>query len=250
MEYKPAIGITCSLWSEKKQWLMQAGKTYDHGKHDYSRLIHSCGGLPLFLPTIEDQDLIADYTGRIDGLLLSGGYDIDPSFFGQQTAHESCIIHPYRDRFEIELAHSARKVGLPILGICRGLQILNIAFGGDIFQDDSLRPGTGRHNTGVEYEPAYHLINLYQDTRLERLAATSQLKVNSTHHQHLDRIAEGFTVSAEAEDGVAEAIERIDGKEYILGVQWHPELMPEDKLSRALFTNFIRASAEYCLRRG
>ena len=241
---KPIIGITCSLWAQKEKWVHQEGRTFDHLKREYYQRVEACGGLPMLLPNVDRDETLDGLLTRIDGLLLSGGDDIDPACYDEPRLFEPSIIHPHRDRVEIELARRARELGRPVFGICRGIQLINVAFGGSLYQDTSLRPGTSPHNSGQPYIPVHHEVIIAKGTRLHNLAGRERVTVTSTHHQHLKRVAEGFTVSATAPDGVVEAIERVSGNEHLIAVQWHPESLPDEIFSRALFEDFIEAARE------
>lgn len=239
---KASIGITCSLWARKEEWIHQEGRTFDHLKREYYQLVEANGGVPIALPNVDREETINALIDRIDGLLLSGGDDIDPSLFGEENLYADSIIHPHRDRVEIAFAKKAAERGMPIFGICRGHQLINVAFGGTLWQDSSLRPGTDQHKSAERLCFIRHPVKLNRDSHLYKLAGSEGISVSSRHHQHIKDVAENFTVGATSPDGIVEAIERIDRDSHIMAVQWHPESNPNDPVTRALFQDFIRAS--------
>ncbi len=238
---KPLIGITCSLKSDDP--VCDDGRKFDYSKEEYYSGIESNGGIPVLLPNVELETTLLEFLSRIDGLLITGGVDVDPSWYGEKDCHSGSEIHPRRDRVEIFLARKARERRMPVFGICRGIQVMNVAYGGSLYQDLSLRPGTGGHKSGKPYVYLDHEVRVISGTHLAQLAGKATVGVNSSHHQLLNRVAPGFTVSAFAGDGVIEAIEKINQDEYLLGVQWHPEMTPRDDLSIALFLDFITVAA-------
>lgn len=234
---KPFIGITCSLKRDDPACL--DGRSFDYAKREYYGRIEAHGGIPVLLPNVEQEDTIMDFLSLVDGLLLTGGEDIDPSWYNEENRFPQSVIQPDRDRAEILLARKACQRGKPVLGICRGIQTMNVSFGGSLHQDVSFRPGTGTHKVDEPYAYLVHDVTIVKDSRLFRLAGREIVRVNSRHHQILNRVAPEFTVSATAPDGVVEAIESVDGGRYLLGVQWHPEMTPDDALSIALFRDFV-----------
>jgi putative glutamine amidotransferase len=182
---------------------------------DYARAITAAGGLPVHLPQHVDP---GEYAGHLDGLLLSGGADVDPARYGAAADLATGPIEDDRDRAEIGLIELAVGEGLPVLGICRGLQLLNVWAGGTLHQDVASharydRPPADRVDT-VVVEPDSRLGAIYGAT----------VRVNSLHHQTVDRVADGWLVTARSGDGTVEAIEW--PKHEVLAVQWHPELLP------------------------
>lgn len=204
------------------------------------------GGAPVMLPLLTGgTDALRDMYDRLDGLLLPGGVDLHPSSYGQAVRPGLRRTDPERDAVELTLARWAMADGKPVLGLCRGLQIINVARGGTLFQDLATeRLGTGRHDfEPPEFERSFlaHHVDVASSSRLRDLAGAPAVLVNSMHHQGVDRLGEGLTVTALAPDGVAEAIEGSD--HFVLGVQWHPEsLVPGDKVACALFDDFVVAS--------
>ena len=206
----------------------------------YSRAIHGAGGMMAMLPpdrvAEDDPDELLD---RIDALVLGGGADIDPETQGVEAHPETVGFNPDRDRFEVALARRALERGTPLLGVCRGMQIINIAFGGSLDQHIPDRLGHEIHRP-TPGSWAEHDIRIEPGSLAASAAGTESLTVKSHHHQGVDRIADGFTASAWAtDDESVEAIESADGH-FALGVLWHPE---EDTTDRLIPTLIERASS-------
>jgi putative glutamine amidotransferase len=201
---------------------------------------------------LEPSPNAVDALTGVDGLLLTGGEDVDPRLFGE-TPHATVIdINPKRDAFEIALAQEARKRNLPLLAICRGIQVVNVARGGTLVQDiPSQIAGALEHRLAVPPHQPYdlaHEVWVDKDTILarlmtDRLAGADSFDVNSRHHQAIKQVAEGLEVSATAPDGVIEAIED-PAAAFCVGVQWHPENFWRTGEFRPLFEGFVEASAK------
>jgi putative glutamine amidotransferase len=214
---------------------------------DYVEAVRRAGGAPRVLdPARENaQEVIAE----IDGLLLTGGEDVDPALYGQTPHSSTKAVPPERDRFELELARRAMDANVPCLGICRGQQVMNVAAGGTLIQDiPSEVVGALTHSIETPlYAPA-HEVWVSRESRLwtvmqEQLGDSETLHVNSRHHQAVDQLAEGFDVCATAPDGVIEAIEQ-PRLRFCMGVQWHPENFWRTGEFRPLFESFIAACEE------
>jgi putative glutamine amidotransferase len=240
---KPVIGLTCSLGAKKEEWVGRTGLTWDFTKREYHRRVEEHGGIPVLLPAVRDEETVAGLCAIVDGILLTGGEDIEPSYYGEENAHGRSLCHPERDRFETTLLRCAQGYGLPVLGICRGMQVLNVHFGGSLYQDLSERPGTGEHLSPEEGVYLPHEVRIAPGSRLAALLGSEPRTVNSRHHQIVKHLAPGFAAAAFAADGVIEAIERAEGDSFLMGVQWHPELMPGDSATAALFSGFVAAAA-------
>jgi putative glutamine amidotransferase len=212
-------------------------------RREYSAAILAAGGLPVTLPYTNDPDFILGFLNLVDGLLLTGGSDINPMLFGEEPISSLGEVIPERDDFEMSLTQIALKQNLPILAICRGNLMLNIAAGGTVHQDIYAENGaTVQHKQMAPRDHASHSIKIKEKTRLHQIFCSDTLRVNSFHHQAVKKPAPGFLVSAEAPDGVIEAIESPDHT-FVLGVQWHPgSLLSKDPLALAIFREFVRAS--------
>ena len=225
-----SIGMTVTQYPE-----------YDGFKlrRDYVRAIEMAGGLPLLLPVC-GEDLIEDCLDSIDGLLLTGGDDFLPELFGELPEPVECEFEPERDHFEMALIRAAWQRQMPILAICRGIQGLNIALDGSIYQDLAYA-GLDRieHRQREDMKLGSHPIHI-SDERLAALLG-ADIVVNSSHHQAIKRLSPEFATAAVAPDGIIEAIVSKDKARYAVGVQWHPEtLLPVS----ALFSDFVAAVAQ------
>jgi len=176
----------------------------------------------------------------IDGLLLVGGPDLDPALYGAAAHPEAEAAQPARDAFELSLLAGARERGIPVLGICRGMQVINVAAGGSLHQHLPEAPGTSEHRRALgSFEGNEHPVELAPATRARDAAAESPHRVISHHHQAVDRLGDGLVASGRsAQEGLTEAVESLDGA-WVLGVQWHPEADPDSPVIGAL----VRAAA-------
>jgi putative glutamine amidotransferase len=187
-----------------------------------------------------------------DALVLGGGGDVDPARYGQPPLENGTLeVDPERDRIDFALFDEARRTGAPVLGICRGLQVVNVALGGTLVQDiPAERPSEVVHaRTREEKTRLDHTVAVAPETRLSALAAAPQVRVNSRHHQAIDALAPGLAITGLSPDGLPEAVEAT-GDTWVLAVQWHPENLAGDPVSRRLFSEFVRAARERAARAG
>lgn len=214
---KPRIGITVSQSRNDS-----IGRLTNGTALAYSSAVLLAGGLPVMLPVLPGTE--RDQLAHLDGLLLSGGVDPDPEVWG--AAHEAGLgeVDPERDRFELELYRLAREAGTPVLGVCRGFQLINVAEGGTLHQHLPNAAGIWADHAQTARPPVLgHRVTLTPDSRLGELHPSGTLRVNSYHHQGVKDPAPGLVVSAWAPDGLAEALEAPG----VLAVQWHPELLQD-----------------------
>ena len=212
----------------------------------YVEAILKAGGTPVLVPLITDEKALEEIVSRIDGLLLSGGGDIDAHLYGEEV-HPSVESYDLeRDRYDMALVKQAAGRQLPIFGICRGIQLINVAFGGNLIQDipSQVPESLVNHYQEEVREVATHSVRIIPGSRLHQILQTEQIKVNSFHHQAIKSVAPEFEAVAWAEDGVIEAIESTEGK-VILGVQWHPEngAVAGDPVMIDLFRQLVNEAA-------
>lgn len=241
---KPIIGITCSLEEKedrKRKFLLKY--PFDYLKRQYSLAVEKAGGVPVLLPNLRDLSLIDDIFKLVHGLIISGGYDVHPKYYRERNVHKSVKLTPQRDRFELTLVKKAKARKIPILGICRGHQLINVAFGGTLFQDLNLREKTSDHATGktLDYKKR-HKVRIKEGSKLYSILGQKEIEVNTSHHQIIKDIAPGFVATAwSMEDEVIEGLESLKDR-YLLAVQWHPEVDFKEKNSKLLFQSLIRSA--------
>ncbi|GIO22787.1 gamma-glutamyl-gamma-aminobutyrate hydrolase family protein [Oceanobacillus sp. J11TS1] len=232
---KPIIGVTASMEVDGMEYKMNLRNI---------RAIEQTGGIPVILPYYHDYQDIEALLDKIDGLYLPGGYDIDPSLFGDSPHPKLGIIIPERDRLENEVISYFLDKDKPILGVCRGCQILNVVTGGTMYQDlDTQYTGQLiQHTQKAAFHHRSHSVNITPSSLLGNLVQATEIKVNSFHHQANRTLGKDFMISAVAADGVMEAFESKIHR-FVLGVQWHPEGLVNlsDDRSLAIYQGFIQA---------
>lgn len=235
---KPIIGLTASLELGRDEYGIELADT---------EAILAAGGLPIMLPHLMEEADIDELAEHIDGLFLAGGYDIDPTLFDEEPHPNLGVIIPSRDAFELALAKKMLALKKPVLGVCRGAQILNIAVGGDMYQDitTQVKANLLQHQQKAPRFHGSHFIDVTEGSLLHRLTGLQRMKVNSRHHQANRQVPEPFIVSGVSSDGIVEAIESTQ-HHFALGVQWHPENMARaaDPASLGIFAGFIEACRE------
>ncbi len=185
---------------------------------------------------------------RLDGLLLAGGVDVDPSLYGEPPHARLGRVERDRDDLELALTREAAARGVPILGVCRGAQVLGVAFGGKLHQDLPSDLGTRVHAAEGD-AAARHRVRLAAGSRLRGILETDEVEVNSFHHQAISVVASGLRAVAWSEEGVIEGVESEPGG-FLIGVQWHPEQMSESEPARRLFAAFVKAAETYAATKG
>jgi putative glutamine amidotransferase len=236
---KPFIGIP-TRYHEKSEYVGQL--------RYYLDAVLWAGGLPLMIPLSTDAELIRAYAERIDGILLPGSpTDIDPQRFGAQPHPKLGRLYPERDITDFTLLDFSERSNKPVLGICFGVQSLNVYRGGSLVQDiPAIVTGAVAHDKDdvVDHpqDPARHLVRVSEGSLIAKLAGKTEVEVNSYHHQSVQRPGRNLKITAVAPDGVVEALEDTQGR-FIVGVQWHPERgFQNDPLSQALFRSLIQAA--------
>lgn len=214
----------------------------------FASVIVRAGGTPIFISNECLPDQVPAIVSRCDGLFLTGGEDVAPEHFGEAEAVGNLVLNPKRDDVELAAIAAADRLGAPILGVCRGAQVLNIARGGTVYQDlrqqfmspvrDHSRGGEGPH-------VQKHEVELEEGCRLHRMLGRARFAAATSHHQAIRDVGEGLAVVARSpEDGVIEAVEST-GERFVVGVQWHPEVYPDDETAVRLFSEFIKAAQKY-----
>jgi putative glutamine amidotransferase len=239
---KPVIGITLNEELEVANYRWPSSRTFDYLNKAYHYAIEKSGGLPIGLFNTMSKSAAGDYLDKVDGLVLTGGPDVESKLYGQAQHHTSSQPTKVRDRFELDLIEQAMKRKLPIFCICRGHQLLNVASGGDLYQDLKLiGKKTVRHKRISPAIDADHQVTLNEDTLLYKLIKAKRITVNSSHHQTICNLGRGLKIAATSADGVIEAVELADYP-FLLSVQWHPERIIQRAHARKLFTAFIAVS--------
>lgn len=234
---KPIIGITTNTLAMAEGPHLAFERSYVN--HDYVDALTQAGAVPLLLPIIADEESIDLQVSCLDAVVISGGPDVNPLLYGEEPSDKLEFINPERDVFELSVIRAAIKRKLPILGICRGLQILNVAFGGTLYQDVAEISEGQQHSQKAKKHVPSHTVEIVPHSKLYALIEESTVFTNSLHHQAIKKLALGFKVNAVAKDGLIEGFEK-DGDEFILGVQWHPEnMIKTDPLMQKFFKSFV-----------
>jgi len=230
---RPLIGITSVYHVDEDN-----GSVSTVTGFDYVKAVAENGGVPVILPTITDEEILLRYVEELDGLVLVGGDDIPPDAYGQQP-HETVKVMPnQRYDFERQLIPAWLSSGKPILGVCLGMQFTNVVSGGTLIQDIPSQVGTE-----VAHRRKYHRVRIEPNSLLGKFLDNEDAMVYSSHHQAVDKLGENLKVIAHADDGVIEALERVDGG-FGLFVQWHPESMSDTAHRNAIYGALVRAAAQ------
>jgi putative glutamine amidotransferase len=198
----------------------------------YVRAVEKAGGIPVLIPELE-PDAVDSFLDRLDGVVLVGGPDVDPAHYRAAKLETTVTALPGRDAFDLELARRCVARDHPLLAVCRGVQVLNVALGGSLHQH------LPHHMVGDRWNDDVHDVDIEPGSRCAEILGVTRLKTNSLHHQAIDRLGDGVRVVARADDGTVEAIE-VDGAPAVMGVQWHPELLRHRDEHLSLFLDLIR----------
>ncbi|MBR4756724.1 MAG: gamma-glutamyl-gamma-aminobutyrate hydrolase family protein [Bacteroidales bacterium] len=220
------------------------GESYSIVSRNYSNAILRAGGIPLILPQVQDPSQASMIVSELDGILFTGGVDIDPSKYGEDVLNDSVEIDAQRDRIDFLYAEAALGRGLPILAICRGEQLMNVVLGGSLYQDlPSQKPSDIAHRQKEDGTVPTHAIAVSPESKLHRIMRSDTLMVNSFHHQAVKVPSPRLTVTALAGDGIVEAYELSSKKQWLVAVQFHPEIQVRaDDHWLDLFKAFVKAS--------
>lgn len=227
MNIKPLIGISANY-----------GDNNSKLAENYYKSVVAVGGVPVIIPVTDDLATIEAIVGRLDGILLSGGGDMHPRYYNEEPIPENGTPDELRDRYDVSLIKSAVEYQLPVLGICRGMQVINTVFGGSLYQDINVQYADKKpmcHSQNEERSVTTQTASVVTDSLLYSIVNCNTLPINSIHHQAVKRIADGFRAVAFADDGICEAIESLYYP--ILGVQWHPEHLSEADAAGEHFDN-------------
>lgn len=212
---------------------------------DYAQGVEAAGGIPVVIPFLENEEMMREYAERLDGLLLAGGEDVDPSFYGEAPHIGLGEVSPERDALEISLIRETVALGKPILGICRGMQVLNVALGGSLYQDLPREwRGVIQHSQRAKRSHLSHTVRIQEQSKLyELLGRNSTIGCNSFHHQAVKEVAQNLVPVAWDEEGLIEAVEN-RSYPFMVAVQWHPEnLWRTTSEYRGLFNGLVAAAA-------
>jgi putative glutamine amidotransferase len=237
----PIIGLVASFSAAKGQ----QGALFSVGEA-YVQAILQAGGVPVLLPPVLSGVKLESLLTRLDGILFTGGSDIDPARFGGPAHPRVYGIDPQRDELEIQLVQRATEQGTPFLGICRGTQAINVALGGTLYTDIAdQHPQPLKHDFFPDYprnHPA-HAITIQPGSRVERILGAQSLTVNSLHHQGINSLAPALRAVAFAPDGLIEAVELVNHP-FAIGLQWHPECLQDQPPHQALFRALVTAAEQ------
>ena len=227
------IGLTPSGIEENGAQLLHAS---------YIQTVLQAGGCPVILPASADKAVWCKTLQAVDGVVLTGGADVNPRLYGEEVLPECGGISALRDDYELPLCRMAIELKKPLLAVCRGIQVLNVALGGSLYQDLKTQLGPMiRHPNFDQPAEGVHTIQVEKNTLLESILQAEEIKVNSRHHQGIKRLAEGLTVCAKAPDGLVEAVS-LNDYPFGLGIQWHPESMyDKDIYAKRVWDAFIGA---------
>jgi putative glutamine amidotransferase len=240
---RPLIGITCSRLVGGSWGLYSRGHFMDYTFAEYSEAVLALGGAPVLIPVAQSAESIAMILGALGGLILTGGPDVNPRFYGEQPLEGLGDVDEGLDLMELEVARAAVNRDIPTLAICRGIQVLNVAQKGTLYQDVGSQVADAiNHGQKADKGVLTHMIRIAPESRLSRIMESDEIWVNSKHHQAVKAPGTGLAITARASDGVIEALEN-PGRRFVLGVQWHPEgTWQHDPSSRKLFEALIRAT--------
>ena len=227
----PLVGIT-PIWNEKEGCIcMYPG---------YIRGLEKAGAVSVILPLAVSETVLKQAADFVDGFIFSGGADLDPKWYGQAKADHCGEICEARDTMEEYIfREGVLNQNKPALGICRGIQLFNAFLGGNLYQDLPTEFSSEiNHRQQLPYDVPAHAVRLLPESPLVKIIGKDRIEVNSHHHQAINKPAEGFEVMAYADDGVAEAV-YMPGRRFVWGVQWHPELMPDEEATAKIFASFV-----------
>ncbi len=234
---KKLVGIVPNIEIVREDGFPSYQRIYSN--EDYIEAAIHSGGIPIILPYIQDYPMVKEQIKLVDKVIITGGSDINPLYYGEESEILGGVIIPERDNYDMMVIKACEELKKPILGICRGIQAINVAYGGTLYQHlPNKNEFYIQHNQKSRYDVGIHTVIMKKGTKLQEILGET-IVVNSFHHQAIKDVAPGFVVCGKSKDGVIEAIERLEGT-TILGVQWHPEKMfLKNKEMESLFNEFI-----------
>jgi putative glutamine amidotransferase len=237
MSRDPLVGITTSITIDQTPERAYVNSAYLHA-------VQQAGGVPVLLPPQLSKSSLERLVRGLDAVLLTGGGDMDPACFGEAPHPALYDVAPARDALEISVTHMALEKRTPLLAICRGIQVLNVALGGTLHQDVGTDPGTEiQHSQKEARDQTTHKVTVTPGSRLAKILGADDVEVNSFHHQVIKALGRGLTAVAWAPDQLIEGVELADDSPFVLGVQWHPEhLVGGSEPARRLFAALIAAA--------
>ncbi len=240
----PRIGITMRLELETDRFYLS---------RYYSEAVEAAGGVPVHISLIPRREYLETLVAGLDGILLPGSdSDVDPLRYGREPHPRLGSVQPLKDATDLSVLESVERLGIPLLAICFGMQVLNVSRGGTLIQDiPSEMPEAINHQQGAPRERRSHRVRLLEGSLLAQLAGEDKgALVNSHHHQAIETVGRELVATAWTADGLVEALEDPRGDRFALAVQWHPEIAwEEDEFSQAIFGNFVKASHDYAIAR-
>lgn len=232
----PCIGVSMNYN------LTDEGPEQAYLNGEYLDFLLDSGALPFPIAPAKNPDQLDAALDHLDGILFTGGLDLDPSLWQEKPHPKTKLLHARRQQFEFTLYEAVQKRRLPVMGICLGIQMINVAHGGSLYQHVSEFPGKIDH--GQEGRSTEHKVTLDRGSRLFSLLKTDNLAVASCHHQGINRLGNGLLAAAVADDGVVEAVERVEYP-FLMAVQWHPERYPDSPISRTILEEFLSAAKSF-----
>ncbi len=214
---KPIIGLTTFI-NEKDG--------YNSVSRNYINSVYAAGGMPVNIPIVENEKDYDAYLGMLDGIIFTGGGDISPRYYGENPLRQVNAMSSIRDEWELGLFKKAYEKNLPMIGICRGIQLINVALGGSLYQDinEQIPSSLGHYPKETQMDELYHSVNILKESDLYHILGLDKIYVNSFHHQSVKILGSDLAVAATSEDGIIEGIEATDSR-FLIGVQWHPEAL-------------------------
>lgn len=232
--FNDQVGDISDLGFKGQDWQLLAG--------DYVKAVELAGGAPIIIPVVEDVESIWEFVKGLDGIVFTGGSDIDPYYYDENPNNKLGNINPFRNQHEVELCKRVLyDTEIPILGICRGLQLINITAGGTLYQDLETQREKGFNHRLSMFPKFYasHQVEIQKESKLGKIFGKEKIGVNSFHHQAIKDLGKGLVASMKAVDGLTEGIE-LEGDRFVVAVQWHPEAMVEkDEVYLKIFFSFV-----------